>query len=137
MSRNLRNGRHPEPSILLVEDEVGTQDALATLLELDGWRVVCASDGEEALDHLDAFTPDLILTDYMMPNLDGLALMEQIRNDRRLESVPVVLVSATRVAPELRQHARAFLKKPVELSALRKILHTLVPDRDPGAGPSR
>lgn len=111
--------------MLLVEDEVGTQDALGMLLRLDGWDVVPAYDGEEALAVLEERFPDVILTDYMMPNLDGLEMIEQIKADPRLSRIPIVLMSATRLTREHRTQVEVFLPKPIDLSELREVLATL------------
>lgn len=104
---------------------MGTQDALSTLLQLDGWKVLQAFDGAEALTQLEVHRPDVIVTDYMMPNLDGLVMVERIRQDPDLADIPVVLVSATEVSAQQRRQVEAFLRKPVDLSALRKVLVTL------------
>jgi CheY-like chemotaxis protein len=121
--------------VLLVEDEVGTQDALATLLRLDGWEVVGAYDGEQALAVLAERIPDVIVTDYMMPNLDGLEMIEQIKASTRLASIPIVMMSAIRLSRESRRNVEVFLPKPIDLTELRKVLATLVhrghgPDAD-------
>lgn len=123
-----RRGTTPErrPLVLLVEDEVGTQDALATLLRMDGWDVDCAYDGEEALDRLTARVPDVIVTDYMMPNMDGLAMVRRIKADPKLATIPVVLMSAASLKQEWRGKVEAFLPKPIDLSELRKVMATLV-----------
>lgn len=118
-----------EHTVLLVEDEVGTQDALATLLRMDGWQVLTAYDGAEALALLEQQTPDVIVTDYMMPNVDGLDLVEQIRATPALFEVPIVLMSASRLSRDSFREVQAFLPKPINLSELRKVLVTLVRSR--------
>lgn len=112
--------------MLLVEDEVGTQDALATLLRMDGWQVLTAYDGAQALAQLERRTPDVIVTDYMMPNLDGLELIERIRSEPVTLDVPIVLMSASRLDRDSYREVQAFLPKPINLSELRKVLATLV-----------
>ncbi|HEX7038002.1 MAG TPA: response regulator [Pseudomonadales bacterium] len=112
--------------MLLVEDEAGTQDALATLLRMDGWQVLTAYDGVEALALLEEHIPDVVVTDYMMPNVDGLELIERIRSTPALLELPVVLTSATRLDRDSYRNAEAFLPKPINLPELRKVLVTLV-----------
>lgn len=124
MSR--RSDQPPPPLVLLVEDEVGTQDALATLLRMDGWDVVCADDGEEGLARLDERRADVIVTDYMMPNLDGLEMVARIKADPRLADIPIVMMSAMRLRRELWQEVEVFLPKPIDLSELRNVMTTLV-----------
>ena len=122
--------------MLLVEDEVGTQDALATLLRMDGWDVECANDGDEALDRMAARVPDVIVTDYMMPNMDGMAMIRQIKVDPKLATIPIVLMSAASLKANWRGKVEAFLPKPIDLSELRKVMTTLVRHarEDGGAG---
>lgn len=112
--------------MLLVEDEIGTQDALATLLRMDGWQVLTAYDGGEALALLEEHIPDVVVTDYMMPNVDGLELIEWIRSTPALLEVPVVLTSATRLDRDSYRNAQVFLPKPIDLPELREVLMTLL-----------
>ena len=120
--------------MLLVEDEVGTQDALATLLRMDGWEVVGAYDGEEALGLLAQRRPDLIVSDYMMPNLDGLKMIERIKAQPQYADIPIVLMSATRIPRELRRQVEVFLTKPIDLTELRKVMATLLRRGGNGSG---
>jgi len=126
VTRRRGNTSQRRPLVLLVEDEVGTQDALATLLRMDGWDVDCAYDGEEALDCMAARVPDVIVTDYMMPNMDGLAMIRHIKEDPELAAIPIVLMSAASLKADWRGKVEAFLPKPIDLSELRKVMATLV-----------
>jgi CheY-like chemotaxis protein len=120
--------------VLLVEDEVATLDALATLLRMDGWDVVSANDGQEALEQLAQRRPDLIVTDYMMPNVDGLQMIEQIKANPQLADIPIVLMSAARLQRKSRGQVEAFLAKPIDLVELREVMTTLVRRESGGSG---
>jgi PAS domain S-box-containing protein len=89
----------PEPggeaaAILLAEDNADMRGYVRRLLESVGHRVIVAEDGQAALETLAAFVPDLVLSDVMMPRLDGPGLVRAIRGDPRLHEVPVILLSA-------------------------------------------
>lgn len=78
-------------TILLVDDEESVQKLLAYPLERDGYRVVQARDGEEALARFDAETVDLVVLDVMLPHLDGLEVCKRLRAQ---SSVPIVMLTA-------------------------------------------
>ncbi|WP_254509903.1 response regulator [Anatilimnocola floriformis] len=79
--------------ILLVEDSEEFRTPLAKLLSKAGHRVTEAPDGRAALAHVLAETPDLIITDVQMPEMDGPSLLEVIRSYLRLFSIPVVVLT--------------------------------------------
>jgi CheY-like chemotaxis protein len=110
-------------TVLVVDDEPDARELLATCLEARGCDVRTASDGEEALEMLREGGEDvgLVITDVMMPRLDGLALCEQMRAEPQLRSIPVVLVSALfgRGQHDVAQHpVVGALGKPIDLDAL-------------------
>jgi signal transduction histidine kinase len=81
------------PHVLVVDDNADMREYLRRLLA-ESYDVVLATDGEDALASIAAQLPDLVLTDVMMPRMDGFALLEAIRRDERTRNVPVILVSA-------------------------------------------
>jgi signal transduction histidine kinase len=78
--------------VLVVDDNADMRDYLCHLLR--GWEVTAASDGLSALDIARAMPPHLIVTDVMMPGLDGFALLRELRSDPRTEAIPVLMLSA-------------------------------------------
>lgn len=82
------------PSILLVDDEEYMRQLAGMTLRRAGYEVVLATTGAEALARLKEATPDLIVSDVMMPDLDGLAFLRQLRSDAATRSIPVILVTA-------------------------------------------
>ncbi len=117
------------PTVLVVDDEPDALELLAACLESRGCDVKTACDGEEALDVLRGGDVGLVISDIMMPRMDGLALCDQMRTEPRLRSIPVVLVSALfgrgpqDVTTE--QIVGAF-GKPVDLDALLAMVHDTV-----------
>lgn len=85
----------PRPaSILIVDDTASAREPLARLLRMSGYRATCAADGAEALEAVRRETPDLVLLDLMMPRVDGLAFLRGLRQDRRWDDVPVLVITA-------------------------------------------
>ena len=82
------------PLVLLVEDNRDMRQYLTRLLTEEGYSVAAASDGLMALDRLESIHPDLILSDVMMPRLDGVTLLRRLREDAALSSIPFILLSA-------------------------------------------
>jgi len=80
--------------VLLADDNADMREYLARLLSARGWEVEAVEDGQAALEAARRRRPDLVLSDVMMPHLDGLALAAELRRDPRFAEVPIVLVSA-------------------------------------------
>ena len=120
-----------QKTVLLVEDDPDIRDTVQDLLESEGYDVVPASHGRQALDFLAGVKkhakPALVILDMMMPLVDGRHVLEAIRNNQSLSSVPVVVMSA--VAHEKPAGAAAFLRKPFSLDTLFDAVHTLVDER--------
>lgn len=104
-------------TILIVEDHPIMRSTLCDLLKLEGYQIVTAADGREALTRLEEFPIDLVLTDCLMPNMDGLTLLQTLRDDERYSGLPIIMFTAngdllTR-ARALAQGADAFLVRPI------------------------
>lgn len=81
-------------TVLIVEDEQSMQRALKNKLEHAGYTVLAANDGEGAIDALRGATkPDLVLLDLIMPKLDGISVLRQMKADDALRGVPVVILT--------------------------------------------
>lgn len=81
-------------TILVADDETHILNVVSLKLRNAGFKVVCARDGQEALDLARQHVPDLLITDYHMPHLSGLELCQRLREDPRLASVPTIMLSA-------------------------------------------
>jgi CheY-like chemotaxis protein len=105
--------------ILVVEDVPNILELVAVTLRFKGYEVVTASNGEEAIERIAEQRPALVVTDILMPKLDGFALMYKLRTNPETNSIPVIFLSATYVTPEdkafaLSLGAARFLEKPVD-----------------------
>ena len=106
-------------SILVVDDEHEICAAIEAILEDEGHTIELCSDGRAALDRLiRGPVPDLLLSDIMMPRLNGLDLLEQIRANRALRSLRVILMSAVHPATDATGKWDDFIKKPFHLDVL-------------------
>jgi len=82
------------PKVLVVDDDPVIVRLLRVNFEMEGYEVVTAPDGEEGLASARAERPDVVVSDVMMPKLDGLAFAAALRRDAALAGVPIVLLSA-------------------------------------------
>ncbi len=84
----------PRTRVLVIDDDPVILELLRINFEIEGFEVISACDGQEGLDRAGADHPDVILSDIMMPRLDGLQLLTRLKNDPATANVPVVLLSA-------------------------------------------
>ncbi len=118
--------------ILVVDDEISILEMLSLVLEEEGYEVMTASDGQEGLNCLKRALPALVMSDVMMPVLDGQELCRRMQADQRFRSIPVVLMSAARTAFHLKDCAyAAMLKKPFELREMLQTIAGLVGSSSP------
>src|SRR5215207_1908716 len=119
------------PYLLVVEDIPDILKLLEATLTFKGHRVVTARNGEEALDAMERERPALIITDILMPKMDGFSLVHRLRINPETRDIPVVFLSATYVAPEDKAFALTigvtrFIEKPVALNEFVPIIEKLL-----------
>lgn len=114
-------------TILVVDDKWENRSVVVNLLEPLSFTVLEAENGEDGLNKLTQVKPDLIITDLLMPVMDGYALLQQIRQSEIFKSIPVIVSSASVSTMDQQQSldagGDAFLAKPVEAEELFKLLH--------------
>lgn len=93
------------PLVLVVDDSITVRRVTQRLLQREGYRVVLAADGLQALERLQGERPAVVLSDIEMPRMDGFDLVRNIRSDRRLSDLPVIMITS-RIAEKHREHAR-------------------------------
>ena len=121
----LKGGR---PTVLVVDDNTDAVEALAQILEYEGYAVATAYDGREALDYLGGHPPpDLIVLDLMMPVMNGWELRAELAKLPAFAKVPIVVMTALAEAAEI--EADAIVAKPIDLKRLLLIMDRLLARR--------
>ena len=120
--RNLYYNKHmniPFGPILVVEDIPNVLELVETTLRFKGYPVVTATNGQEALDFIQRERPALVITDILMPRMDGYTLAHSLRSNPQTRSIPIIFLSATYISPDdkkfgLSLGAVRFLEKPID-----------------------
>jgi len=110
-------------TILVVDDDDSTVEFLAQLLELEGYAVLTASNGKEALESLSRTVPGLIVTDQMMPIMTGAELFRALKSSPRLRQVPVILITSAPPAAAHDLQWAGVLRKPLDFEAFLRSVH--------------
>lgn len=122
-----------EALVLVVDDVVDNQVVISLSLQQKGYRVVTASDGEEAVKVATLARPDIILMDLAMPQLDGLEATRKIRSREGLQTVPVVAITAYSTGGFQRAAFDAgfdgYLTKPLDFERLHELIQRLLHQR--------
>jgi CheY-like chemotaxis protein len=125
-----QNGGEP-PVVMVVEDFEDNRFMMRRLLEMSGYRVLEAINGEEAVELAHRERPQLILMDLSLPQLDGLAATRRIRQHAELREVPIVAVSAHDTADfhadALAAGCNDYVTKPIDFDQLEALLARLLP----------
>lgn len=108
------------PTILVVDDDKDIVNAICTILSMENYHTQEAVTGKEALTIVENSKPDLILLDYMLPDMTGKDIVEKIRKDPQLKNLPIILISAAHGVQELGQNIAIddWIEKPFELDLL-------------------
>lgn len=118
------------PKILVVDDDAVIQQLIEVNLELEGYEVVKASNGEEALARVADEAPDLVLLDVMMPRMNGRDVCRKIKGDPETANIPVIFLSARAqdldVEAGLELGADAYVTKPFDPANLLETIADLL-----------
>lgn len=119
--------------LLLVDDEPGLREAVKDYLQESGFSVQVASNAHEGWELLQQNTPDLVISDIMMPQVDGYQFLKQMRDDPRFQALPVVFLTAKGMTTDRIQGYQAgvdaYLPKPFDPDELVAIVENLIARR--------
>ena len=114
----------PEKTVLIIEDEADAAELFAEMMRVSGFRVLKTSSSTPALSLIAAEKPDIIILDIMMPDVSGLEILRQMRQDTGLAHIPVVVVSAKSMPADIKigmeAGASTYLTKPVGFLELKE-----------------
>lgn len=117
-------------TILIADDDLGTRLALGDYLEMSGYTVIMAQDGQSALEMVEAYHPHLMVTDIIMPRLNGYELVRKVRQHPIFRLLPVIFLSSRNKTEERIQGYKSgcdiYLPKPFELNELGAAIHNLL-----------
>jgi len=118
--------------ILIIDDEPDIREATQVCLEVaKGWRVITASSSQEGLNIAEAEHPDAVLLDVMMPDMDGLATFQQLRENPATQDIPVILLTAKAQAVDHRHFKQfdvaAVIVKPYDPLTLAEQIAAVLP----------
>src|SRR5512142_1780438 len=119
--------------LLIVEDDTATRVGLVELARTWGFLVASASDGEEALQQVTAFRPAIVVTDLVMPRMDGLQLLRTLREEASDASVVILTAQGTveTAVEAIKDGAYDYLTKPVDTQRLKILLDKIVERLEP------
>ena len=112
--------------VLIVDDEQSLLFLLQQIVEEQGHNVLLAENGEQALQAVEKESPELIITDVMMPVMDGYQLLTQVKTRPDLCETKVVLISAAPINRRFEPKADAYLSKPYDLVTIEDLLTQLI-----------
>lgn len=120
----------PKQKILLVDDETGFTELMRDLLQMDDYEVEVANDGQEGLEKVQKFMPDVIISDVVMPRMSGFEMFKQIKAIPETSAIPFLFITGyqdERVLTEARKiGVFGILRKPIDLEQIEVRLKELM-----------
>ncbi|MGD8402821.1 MAG: response regulator [Anaerolineales bacterium] len=122
--------------LLIIEDDPDILKLLDKTLTIKGYRVVTASNGYDGLEIIRKERPELVITDIMMPKMDGFNLVHRLRIDPETRTIPVIFITVTYIAREDREFAldigaTRFIQKPIDFEKFLETVTDLLEQREP------
>jgi DNA-binding response OmpR family regulator len=118
-------------TVFIIDDDVSLLTVLDISFKQAGYHVELASDGEEGLERLDTIQPDVIISDVMMPHVDGVQFFQQIQERVSYGGVPIIIMTALNRKPwfaELEAEGAVILHKPFNVERLVSLVEMYVAD---------
>lgn len=120
------------PVVLVVDDDRGIVDAMATTLRAKGFAVACAYDGREAIQAVEAQRPDLVLLDLMMPVMDGYQVIQELKHREDTKDIPIVVMTAHHIDDDrvgILQMAAEQIDKPLSAESVVEQLERVLGEK--------
>ena len=124
-----------QKTVLIIEDEEDAAELFAEMMRVSGFRVLKTSSSAPALSMMAAEIPDVVILDIMMPEISGLDILHQMRQDPALVNIPVVVVSAKSMPADIKNGMEAgastYLTKPVGFLDLKEAVERALGGQSP------
>jgi CheY-like chemotaxis protein len=117
----------PKGTIFIMDDDLALQKVIEFALRNEGYEVVLASDGQDGMQKLESLSPDLVLSDIMMPNMDGVEVFEHIQERLQDDGIPIIIMTALSRKPwfaDLEAEGAVIIHKPFEVEYLLELIKT-------------
>lgn len=126
MNTSQENRAMPSKKILVIEDEKALAENIKSYLDMKGYEVKTANDGIAGLNLCETFSPDLVLSDVMMPEMDGFSMLKQLQKIR--SDIPVIILTGKNKLKDLFEveGIQAFLTKPFDMAELEEKIRTVL-----------
>jgi two-component system, OmpR family, response regulator len=118
-----------QPAILVIDDDLAMQTVLEIALREAGYRVILASDGEEGIQKLVTMKPNLVISDIMMPQMDGVEAFTRIKDQLQEDGIPIFIMTALNRKPwfaDLEAEGAVIIQKPFDIEQLLQLIHDML-----------
>jgi CheY-like chemotaxis protein len=116
-------------TILIMDDDLALQTVLEIALRESGYDVVLANDGQEGIEKLKTLNPDLVISDIMMPHMDGVETFQHIKEQLQDNGIPIFIMTALNRKPwfaDLEAEGAVIIQKPFEIDQLLRLVHDML-----------
>jgi two-component system OmpR family response regulator len=116
-------------TILIMDDDLALQTVLEIALREAGYEVILANDGQEGIEKLKTLRPDLVISDIMMPQMDGVETFQQIKEQLQDNGIPIFIMTALNRKPwfaDLEADGAVIIQKPFEIDQLLRLVHDML-----------
>lgn len=116
-------------TILIIDDDLSLQAMLDMALRKENYTVIAAHDGQEGLELIETLQPNLIISDIMMPNMDGVEMFQHIKERLQDDGIPIIVITALTPKPwfaEMEAEGAAIFQKPFEINKLVDLINMLL-----------
>jgi two-component system, OmpR family, response regulator len=116
-------------TILIMDDDLALQTVLEIALREAGYEVILANDGQEGIEKLKTINPDLVISDIMMPQMDGVETFQQIKEQLQDNGIPIFIMTALNRKPwfaDLEAEGAVIIQKPFEIDQLLRLVHDMM-----------
>jgi CheY-like chemotaxis protein len=116
-------------TILIMDDDLALQTVLEIALREAGYEIVLANDGQEGIEKLKTLNPDLVISDIMMPQMDGVETFQHIKEQLQDNGIPIFIMTALNRKPwfaDLEAEGAVIIQKPFEIEQLLRLVHDML-----------
>ena len=116
-------------TILIMDDDLALQTVLEIALREAGYEVILANDGQEGIEKLKVLSPDLVISDIMMPQMDGVETFQQIKEQLQDHGIPIFIMTALNRKPwfaDLEAEGAVIIQKPFEIDQLLHLVRDML-----------